>query len=200
MHLQKEITKCLEFKSKHEEIDLVSLEEFYSEAPPNISKAEITMGDPHQQTLARLDWELEQRKRLAEKYRECLSNKEKILKEIEVKKEYLSSLQPRLNSIMQASLPVQEYLFMPFDQAHKQYETARHLPPPLYVLFVQATAYGQACGEYGAGQGGGHGRSSHSEEGLPARRTPSFAQEPSDGRGRLPFVPSAWLLHQLAGA
>lgn len=149
MHLQKEITKCLEFKSKHEEIDLVSLEEFYKEAPPDISKAEVTMGDPHQQTLARLDWELEQRKRLAEKYRECLSNKEKILKEIEVKKEYLSSLQPRLNSIMQASLPVQEYLFMPFDQAHKQYETARHLPPPLYVLFVQATAYGQACGEYG---------------------------------------------------
>uniref|UniRef100_A0A803VTM8 THO complex subunit 5 n=1 Tax=Ficedula albicollis TaxID=59894 RepID=A0A803VTM8_FICAL len=96
MHLQKEITKCLEFK-------------------------------------------------LAEKYKECLTSKEKILKEIEVKKEYLSSLQPRLNSIMQASLPVQEYLFMPFDQAHKQYETARHLPPPLYVLFVQASAYGQAC-------------------------------------------------------
>lgn len=48
----------------------------------------------------------------------------------------------------QASLPVQEYLFMPFDQAHKQYETARHLPPPLYVLFVQASAYGQACGEH----------------------------------------------------
>ncbi|XP_074150654.1 THO complex subunit 5 isoform X2 [Sminthopsis crassicaudata] len=145
MHLQKEITKCLEFKSKHEEIELVSMEEFYREAPPEISKSEITMGDPHQQTLARLDWELEQRKRLAEKYKECLANKEKILKEIEVKKEYLSSLQPRLNSIMQASLPVQEYLFMPFDQAHKQYETARHLPPPLYVLFVQASAYGQAC-------------------------------------------------------
>lgn len=39
--------------------------------------------------------------RLAEKYKECLTSKEKILKEIEVKKEYLSSLQPRLNSIMQ---------------------------------------------------------------------------------------------------
>ena len=50
-------------RSKHEEIDLVSLEEFYKEAPPDISKAEVTMGDPHQQTLARLDWELEQRKR-----------------------------------------------------------------------------------------------------------------------------------------
>lgn len=53
--------------------------------------------------------------------------------------------------IPQASLPVQEYLFMPFDQAHKQYETARHLPPPLYVLFVQASAYGQACGEHRGG-------------------------------------------------
>ncbi|OXB65902.1 hypothetical protein ASZ78_008596 [Callipepla squamata] len=145
MHLQKEITKCLEFKSKHEEIELVSLEEFYSEAPTDISRPDITLTEPHQQTLARLDWELEQRKRLAERYKECQTIKEKILKEIEVKKEYLSSLQPRLNSIMQASLPVQEYLFMPFDQAHKQYEIARHLPPPLYVLFVQASAYGQAC-------------------------------------------------------
>lgn len=48
--------------------------------------------------------------RLAEKYRECLSNKEKILKEIEVKKEYLSSLQPRLNSIMQVRGPTARHL------------------------------------------------------------------------------------------
>ncbi|XP_075686002.1 THO complex subunit 5 isoform X1 [Rhinoderma darwinii] len=145
MHLQKEITKCLEFKSKHEEIELVSVEEFYREAPSEISKPESTSSDSHQQTLARLDWELEQRKRLAEKYKESLASKEKILKEIEVKKEYLNSLQPQLHSIMQASLPVQEYLSMPFDCMHKQYETARHLPAPLYVLFVQASAYSQAC-------------------------------------------------------
>ncbi|KAM4808445.1 THO complex subunit 5 isoform 2-T2 [Rhinophrynus dorsalis] len=145
MHLQKEITKCLEFKSKHEEIDLVSVEEFYSDAPPEISKPEITTTDPHQQTLARLDWELEQRKRLAEKYKESLASKQKILKEIEIKKEYLSSLQPQLRSIVQASQPVQEYLSMPFDCMHKQYEIARHLPAPLYVLFVQASAYSQAC-------------------------------------------------------
>nr|XP_033812868.1 THO complex subunit 5 homolog isoform X1 [Geotrypetes seraphini] len=147
MHLQKEITKCLEFKSKHEEIDLVSVEEFYQEAPVEISKPDFTVGDLHQQTLSRLDWELEQRKRLAEKYKECQASKEKILKDIEVKKEYLSSLQPRLNAIMQASLPVQEYLAMPFDQAHKQYEIAQHLPPPLYVLFVQASSYSQACAQ-----------------------------------------------------
>ncbi|XP_073527835.1 THO complex subunit 5 isoform X1 [Phyllobates terribilis] len=145
MHLQKEITKCLEFKSKHEEIELVDVEEFYREAPPEISKPETTSNDPHQQTLSRLDWELEQRKELAVKYKESLASKEKILKEIEVKKEYLNSLQPQLQSIMQASLPVQEYLSMPFDCMHKQYEIARHLPAPLYVLFVQASAYSQAC-------------------------------------------------------
>lgn len=58
------LTSTFPCRSKHEEIDLVSLEEFYKEAPSDISKAEVTMGDPHQQTLARLDWELEQRKRL----------------------------------------------------------------------------------------------------------------------------------------
>ncbi|KAM6931262.1 THO complex subunit 5 homolog [Xenentodon cancila] len=145
MHLQKEISKCLEFKSKHEEIDLVSEEEFYQDAPQDISRPQLTKNDPHQLTLARLDWELEQRKRLAEKYKESQATKEKIQKSIEVKKEHLTSLQPGLNAIMQASLPVQEYLSMPFEQTQKQTEIGPHLPPPLYVLFVQANAYGQAC-------------------------------------------------------
>lgn len=87
---------------------------------------------------------------------------------------------------------------MPFDQAHKQYETARHLPPPLYVLFVQATAYGQACGEYGGWAGRGYGRSSHSEEGLPARRAPQLCPRALRWQLLPSFVPSAWLLPQLA--
>ena len=41
----------------------MSLEEFYKEAPPEISRPAVTLSEPHQQTLARLDWELEQRKR-----------------------------------------------------------------------------------------------------------------------------------------
>ncbi|XP_061585061.1 THO complex subunit 5 homolog [Cololabis saira] len=145
MHLQKEISKCLEFKSKHEDIDLVSEEEFYQDAPQEISRPRLTKNDPHQLTLARLDWELEQRMRLAEKYKESQATKEKIQKSIEVKKEHLTSLQPGLNAIMQASIPVQDYLSMPFEQTQKQTEVSPHLPPPLYVLFVQANAYGQAC-------------------------------------------------------
>lgn len=43
---------------------------------------------------------------------------------------------------------MQQYLSMPFEQTQKQTEIARHLPPPLYVLFVQANAYSEACGGY----------------------------------------------------
>ena len=37
-HLRKEVDKCLEFKSKDEDIELVPVEEFYKEAPATISK------------------------------------------------------------------------------------------------------------------------------------------------------------------
>uniref|UniRef100_A0A674CA67 THO complex 5 n=1 Tax=Salmo trutta TaxID=8032 RepID=A0A674CA67_SALTR len=119
MHLQKEISKCLEFKSKHEEIDLVSVDEFYQEAPAEVSRTPLTKDDTHQLTLARLDWELEQRKRLRRRSRKALS--------------------------LDSTLSFQEYLSMPFEQTQRQTEIARHLPPSLYVLLVQASAYGQAC-------------------------------------------------------
>lgn len=95
---------------------------------------------------------------------------------------------------------MQEYLFMPFDQAHKQYETARHLPPPLYVLFVQATAYGQACGEYGVWAGKrGYGSSSHGHlshlEALPAEESfLALLQSPQVTDAASPLHCPAWLL------
>ncbi|XP_023238359.1 THO complex subunit 5 homolog [Centruroides sculpturatus] len=99
MHLQKEVTKCLEFRSKDEEIELVPVEEFYKEAPAKISRPTETKNDPHQLTLARLEWELEQRKRLSEKLHKTESQKQEYLQEIEKKKECLENLQPTLKSI-----------------------------------------------------------------------------------------------------
>lgn len=145
MHLQKEITKCLEFKSKDEDINLVPLEEFYSTAPSNISKPDVTKKDVHKQTLARLDWELEQRKRLSEKLKDAQSAKKDIAADIEKKREYLESLQPKLGTILNATKPVQEYLDMPFDEVREQHRMAHYLPQPLYVLYMQATAYHEAC-------------------------------------------------------
>ncbi|XP_077996042.1 THO complex subunit 5-like [Glandiceps talaboti] len=144
MHLQKEIRKCLEFDSKDEDIDLVEVDEFYHDAPTEISKPDITKKDPHQLRLARLDWELEQRQRLAEKCKDAQSNKDIFLKEIHTKKEYLDSLQPKLTDVLQSTQPLQ-MLSMPFEQTRMQHKTARHLPRPLYILYVQASAYHEAC-------------------------------------------------------
>uniref|UniRef100_A0A0L8HE59 THO complex subunit 5 homolog n=1 Tax=Octopus bimaculoides TaxID=37653 RepID=A0A0L8HE59_OCTBM len=144
LHLQKEITKCLEFKSKDEEVELVPIEEFYENAPEEISKPKITHNDSHQQTLARLDWELEQRKELSGELKKSQEKREKLLKEITESKDYLDSMQPKLNSILQATKPVQEYLNMPFDEIRQKHRAARHLPQPLYVLFMQASSYQEA--------------------------------------------------------
>ena len=49
---------------------------------------------------------------------------------------------------MQATRPVQDQLGMPFDEKRDQYRAALYLPSPLYVLYVQATAYADACGKW----------------------------------------------------
>ncbi|XP_078361839.1 THO complex subunit 5-like isoform X2 [Oculina patagonica] len=145
MYLKKEITKCLEFKSKDEEIELVSEGEFFRDAPKEISKPDVTKKDSHQLMLARLDWELEQRKRLAKQKEQFLEKKETLMKEIHTKKEFVDSLQPRLENILKVTQPVQEYMNMPLDAQCLQHETARYLPQPLYILYVQASAYNEAC-------------------------------------------------------
>lgn len=145
MHLKKEITKCLEFKSKDEEIELVPEDEFFQDAPKEISKPEVTKVDSHQLMLARLEWELEQRKTLALQKEQFLKKKETLVKEIQTKKNFLDSLQPELANILKATQPVQEYMNMPLDAQRLQHETAKYLPQPLYILYVQASAYSEAC-------------------------------------------------------
>lgn len=47
---------------------------------------------------------------------------------------------------VKATKPVQEFLEMPLDEAMGQHRVALHLPQPLYVLYVHASAYKDACG------------------------------------------------------
>jgi len=145
LHLQKEVTRCLEFKSKDEDIDLISVDDFYREAPKEVSKPDVTKKNPHLQTLARLDWELEQRKRLARRYQMSQETKEKIAQDITTKQDHLDNLAPRLQSILQATRPLQEYLGMPIESEKAQYKMSHYLPSPLFILFVQTSAYRDAC-------------------------------------------------------
>lgn len=144
-HLQKEVTKCLEFRSKDEEIELVSVEEFYRDAPENISRPEITKNDPHELTMARLLWELEQRKRYAVKLKEAEVTKEEYIQKIKKLKERLSNILPTLNSIIEAAEPLQSKLGMPFQAMHLKNKISKFLPKPLYILYIHAWAYKEAC-------------------------------------------------------
>ncbi|KAG8335818.1 THO complex subunit 5 [Homalodisca vitripennis] len=144
LHLKKEVTKCLQFKSKDEEIDLVPLEEFYSQAPESISRPEVTKVDTHQQQLARLEWELKQRKQLATLCQDLQAEKEKVASEINRKQSQLDNLAPMLKEVLTVAKPVQETLGLTTGPSPSQQKAAQLLPHPLYFLFVQADALREA--------------------------------------------------------
>lgn len=144
-HLNKEITKCVEFKSRHDDVSLVPIAKFYEEAPIEISKPETTRNNNHSQTLARLDWELEQRKRLSGKLNALEDVKSDIAKRTSEKKDKLNSLVPCLDNLLKMSLPLQEALDLPMDKTRKLQELSALLPRPLFVLFIQSKAYQEAC-------------------------------------------------------
>ncbi|XP_078493311.1 THO complex subunit 5 homolog [Ciona intestinalis] len=144
-HLHKEITKCLEFRSRHDDITLVSVKDFYEQAPTSISKPGTTKSNEHNRTLARLDHELVQRKTLAGELGQLKENKTNVLEEIGKKKQHLQILAPALQNLLKSSLPIQEVLDLPISKTQKQHKTSQLLPRPLFVLFLQAKAYQEAC-------------------------------------------------------
>lgn len=144
MHLKKEVIKCLQFKSKDELIQLVPEEEFYGEAPESISRPEITKMNPHQLRLARLEWELTQRKQLAALCDELTESKKAVTADMESKQTRLDNLAPQLLAILEASKPLQESLGLPLDKVRQEHQKAALLASPLYVLYAKATAYRDA--------------------------------------------------------
>ncbi|XP_026467651.1 THO complex subunit 5 homolog [Ctenocephalides felis] len=143
-HLNKEVTKCLQFKSKDEEIDLISPEEFFKSAPESILK-DVTIEDPHKLQLARLEYELMQRKELARMCKELQDKKEVIAAEIVAKRTQLNSLSPQLKTMLEATKPLQEALGLPIDKEKQMQARAKLLPEPLYLLYVNVYAYNQVC-------------------------------------------------------
>ncbi|XP_043470764.1 THO complex subunit 5 homolog [Leptopilina heterotoma] len=144
MHLKKEVMKCLQFKSKDEMIELVSEEEFYREAPETISRPEITKKDEHQLKLARLEWELTQRKQLSSLCDELSDSKKGVASSIEQKQARLDNLAPQLRTILDSSKPLQESLGLPLDKIRQEHKMAALLSSPLYVLYAKTSAYRDA--------------------------------------------------------
>ena len=145
-HLKKEIQKCLNFKSKDEEIDLVSIEELKSNADAEIYDAEKVGDDPYLLKLAQLQFELSERKRLGGEFKESVRERAKVKAVIEQKKRTLHKLLPNVDEVIKATKPLEEALGVEtfFSEIH---DRVKHLPTPLFVLYCQATAYAEAFGD-----------------------------------------------------
>lgn len=146
-HLKKEVNRCYEFKSQDEDIELVPLEKFYENAPKDISKPDTTTNDEHNRRLARLEWELQQRKELSASCKELQVAIEKVEIDINQKSERLKSLAPNLQELLKATRPLQKALDLEIEKEWEIQKLARLLPRPLYMVYVNGKAYGEACGK-----------------------------------------------------
>ncbi|XP_038209805.1 THO complex subunit 5 homolog [Zerene cesonia] len=145
-HLNKEVTKCLQFKSKDEEIELVPVEDFYKNAPTEITRPEITKKDEHQLQLARLEWELRQRRELAGACNELIASKERVAAAIAAARSRLDALAPHLRDVLKSTKPLQECLALRLDEKREETKLASLLPSPLFLLYTNASAYSDALG------------------------------------------------------
>ena len=145
MHLHKEVAKCLQFRSRDQDMDLVTIEEFYEKAPSEVSRKDQTETNEHEQRLARLEYENLQRKQMSEEYNRLEKEKQQFEAQILERKTKLSNLKPQLAAILEKSKPVQDYLEMPLNEERDQLNLAKYLPAPLFVLFTEMRAYGAAC-------------------------------------------------------
>lgn len=142
-HLKREVQRCLQFKSQDEEIDLVDENNFYDEAPKSISRPEKTQNDDHARRLARLEWELHQRKELASMCKTLQTAKENVAREIDSKTNRLQSLAPCLDQLQKATGPLQEALELNVEKEWAVQQIARLLPRPLYMAYVNLSAYAE---------------------------------------------------------
>jgi len=143
LHLRKEVDKCINFRSADESLTLVPEDQFYKEAPAELSGSGASSGgggDPgHALRLARLQWELGQRKVLGEEARTREEQRDSVETGVRQKEERGRQLQPQLNAILTASLPVQRFLGMEMTRSREQHKLASLLPKPLLSLFTQVS-------------------------------------------------------------
>ncbi|CRL03450.1 CLUMA_CG016281, isoform A [Clunio marinus] len=141
-HLKKEINKCISFKSEDEDIKLVSMEEFLKIAPEESRTPEI-LEDKHALRMARLEFELQQRKEYAKQCKELEKEKEEVAEKIVALKDNLDSLLPNLQNVCKATRPIQKILNMPFEIEWEIQKIVRLLPQPLYMAYTKLLAYSE---------------------------------------------------------
>lgn len=143
-HYDSEYRKCMQYISRDETIDLISTEEFFKNAPEDITSKFLEDNENnHELYLARLDFELKQRINLALLLEDLKVEKKSVKEEIINLKEKLAGLEPKLLDVVAATKPLQEYLGLNIGEINPEHKLACHLPDYLYLMYCNTDAYRQ---------------------------------------------------------
>ncbi|XP_018433960.1 THO complex subunit 5A [Raphanus sativus] len=143
-HYLKATTSSREFKSKYPNIDLISEQDFFTDAPQPIKSQSLSN---HDLMLKRLNFELHQRKEVCKLRAELEQRKKSLLEANAERSKFLSTLPLLLKSLKKASLPVQSQLCLPSPKKLRYHDLAELLPPPLYVVYSKFMAQKEAFEE-----------------------------------------------------
>lgn len=102
--------------------------------------------DEHQLQLARLEWELRQRRELAASCNELIASKERVAAAIAAARSRLDALAPHLKDVLKATKPLQECLALRLDEKRDEARAAALLPAPLFLLYANSSAYSDVLG------------------------------------------------------
>lgn len=117
MYIQKEIKRCLDYKSKVDDAGLESLEEFFKSPRYNSDEKDQINEDEHKLTLARLEWELEQRINLAKQVAESSALTLEPSRDIRQTQSSLGRLRSSMSTVIEALNPLSQELSSRADQA-----------------------------------------------------------------------------------
>ena len=118
-HLQEEIRNCKSFQSIYENVSLIPVDEFMQKASKD-ERADEIVHNPHKLYLARLRFELHERKRLEEEKQELQKKRTALMKENRTKKQRLEGLESDLKEMLSRSIQVRNR----FEEANREEQQA----------------------------------------------------------------------------
>eukprot|EP00898_Chlorokybus_atmophyticus_P007044 jgi/Chlat1/7340/Chrsp59S06968 len=137
--LAAEINACRSFRTAYPDVDAAL-------APASASPTDPQQppSSPHNAMLARLSKELQDRQSLAARLESLKARKKAMKHALSARSKFLQALPAQLEALKAASQPLQEQLKQPHAARSAQRRLASLLPAPLYLLYLQLSAYHDA--------------------------------------------------------
>ncbi|KAK0417466.1 hypothetical protein QR680_013027 [Steinernema hermaphroditum] len=110
-NVRNEIESCLDIRAPEEDCDLLPMPDFLDKFPSAKVTEDMDVRDrKHQERLARLKWELEERQGLQEKLQELENRRDVLVTDIGGKESRITSMMPMFEKIREAAKPLYELM------------------------------------------------------------------------------------------